>query len=59
MTPQDLYREKLTPADDAVTQIGSGMNLAMGMAVAEPPALLEALGRRRDQRSAVMVFPLA
>ncbi|MBA4163301.1 MAG: 4-hydroxybutyrate--acetyl-CoA CoA transferase [Erythrobacter sp.] len=46
MTPQDLYRAKLTFADDAVTQIGSGMNLAMGMAVAEPPALLEALGRR-------------
>ena len=46
MTPQDLYRAKLTSADDAVTQIGSGMNLAMGMAVAEPPALLEALGRR-------------
>lgn len=46
MTPQDLYRAKLTSVDDAVTQIVSGMNLAMGMAVAEPPALLEALGRR-------------
>lgn len=46
MTPQSLYHAKLTSADDAVSQIGSGMNLAMGMAVAEPPALLEALGRR-------------
>ena len=46
MNPQDLYRTKLTTVDDAVTQIGSGMNLAMGMAVAEPPALLEALGHR-------------
>lgn len=46
MTPQDLYRAKLTSADDAVTQIGSGMNLAMGMAVAEPPAQLEALAHR-------------
>ncbi|AIT78395.1 acetyl-CoA hydrolase/transferase family protein [Novosphingobium pentaromativorans] len=46
MSPQDLYRAKLTTADDAVAQIGSGMNVSMGMATAEPPALLEALGRR-------------
>lgn len=46
MSPQDLYRARLTTADEAVAVIGSGMNVAMGMAVAEPPALLEALGRR-------------
>lgn len=38
MTPQDLYRAKLFGADEAVSTIGSGMNVAMGMAVAEPPA---------------------
>lgn len=46
MTPQDLYAAKLTTPDAAVEAIGSGMNVAMGMAVAEPPALLDALARR-------------
>lgn len=46
MTPQDLYRAKLFGADEAVSTIGSGMNVAMGMAVAEPPALLQALSER-------------
>ena len=46
MTPDDLYRARLTTAAEAVSQIASGMNIAMGMAVAEPPALLEALGQR-------------
>ena len=46
MPPQDIYRAKLTTADAAMAFIGSDMNLAMGMAVAEPPALLEALERR-------------
>ncbi len=46
MTPDEIYRAKLSSAEEAVTQIRSGMNLAMGMAVAEPPALLEALGQR-------------
>jgi len=46
MNPQDLYRARLTTADDAVAGIGSNMDVAMGMAVAEPPALLEALARK-------------
>ncbi len=46
MTPQSVYDAKLTSADEAVDHVGSGMNLAMGMAVAEPPALLEALERK-------------
>ena len=46
MTPQEIYRSKLTTADEALAGIGSGMDVAMGMAVAEPPALLDALRRR-------------
>lgn len=46
MSPQDIYRAKLSTADAAVACIASGSNLAMGMAAAEPPALLEALARR-------------
>lgn len=46
MTPQSIYRAKLTTPDKAMECVGSGMNLVMGMAVAEPPALLGALERR-------------
>jgi itaconate CoA-transferase len=49
MTPQELYRARLTSADQAVGAITAGMSVAMGMAVAEPPALLEALGRRIER----------
>jgi itaconate CoA-transferase len=40
------YRSKLVTADAAVATIASGAHVAMGMAVAEPPALLGALARR-------------
>ena len=40
------YQSKLTSAEAAVAQIGSGANIAMGMAAAEPPALLKALADR-------------
>lgn len=49
LTPQDIYRSKLVSADEAVSAIGSGMNVAMGMAVAEPPALLAALAERVEK----------
>ncbi|MDE2404481.1 MAG: acetyl-CoA hydrolase/transferase family protein [Sphingomonadales bacterium] len=41
-----LYRSKLVSADTAIASIASNMDIAMGMAVAEPPALLAALARR-------------
>lgn len=40
------YRSKLTTAQAAVAQVPSGANIAMGMAAAEPPALLKALADR-------------
>lgn len=44
--PAALYRSKLTIPAEAVAGIGSGASVAMGMAAAEPPALLAALARR-------------
>ena len=41
-----LYRSKLTTPDQAVVAIPSGSKLSMGMAMAEPPALLKALADR-------------
>jgi itaconate CoA-transferase len=49
ISPQSLraeYAAKKVTADFAVSQIPSGSNIAMGMAVAEPPALLAALAAR-------------
>ena len=44
MTPE--YRSKLTTPEAAVSQVASGVHIAMGMAAAEPPALLKALADR-------------
>ena len=43
-----LYQSKLTTPDQAVAFIGSGSRLSMGMAMAEPPALLKALADRAE-----------
>jgi itaconate CoA-transferase len=48
MTPQDLYAERLMTPAQAVADIASGDRLAMGMALAEPPALLAALAARAE-----------
>ena len=46
MDAQAIYRSKLTIPDDAVRAIASGTNVSMGMAMSEPPALLNALAER-------------
>jgi itaconate CoA-transferase len=46
-----LYKSKLKSAADAVADVPSGTKLAMGMAVAEPPALLNALAKRAEAGS--------
>jgi itaconate CoA-transferase len=45
-----LYQSKLTTPDQAVSSIPSGSKLSMGMAMAEPPALLKALADRAEAR---------
>ncbi|MEZ5744303.1 MAG: acetyl-CoA hydrolase/transferase C-terminal domain-containing protein [Sphingomonadaceae bacterium] len=46
MDVQQAYAEKLMSAEAAASLIGDHSAVAMGMAVAEPPALLAALSRR-------------
>ena len=46
MDVQKLYAERLISADAAVQLVAPSADVAMGMAVAEPPALLDALARR-------------
>ena len=43
-----LYQSKLTTPNQAVASIPSGSKLSMGMAMAEPPALLKALADRAE-----------
>src|ERR1700734_749327 len=45
-----IYQSKLTTPDQAVACIPSGSKLSMGMAMAEPPALLKALADRAEAR---------
>src|ERR1700722_5094736 len=43
-----LYQSKLTMPKEAAASIPSGSKLSMGMAMAEPPALLKALADRAE-----------
>lgn len=45
-TSAELYQSKLVTAGCAVESIANGANVAMGMALSEPPALLAALADR-------------
>ena len=46
MNFDDLYQSKLKTPEEAVALIPSGTKMAMGMAMAEPPAILKALADR-------------
>jgi itaconate CoA-transferase len=46
MNVHSLYQTKFMTSDQAVASIPSGSTLSMGMAMAEPPALLKALADR-------------
>jgi itaconate CoA-transferase len=48
MDISSLYQSKLTTPDQAVASVPTGSKLSMGMAMAEPPALLKALADRAD-----------
>lgn len=46
MDLHEVYQSKCIAADQAAKFVESGTNISMGMAMAEPPALLQALARR-------------
>ena len=51
MTYLDDYRARLMTAAEAMQGLKSGAHIAMGMATAEPPALLGAIADRAEQRA--------
>jgi itaconate CoA-transferase len=48
MVSENEYKAKLTDSRSAVQQIGSHSVVALGQAVCQPPALMEALGSRAE-----------
>lgn len=57
MNAAEQYRAKLRTADEAVSDIANDSDIAIGMAVAEPPALLAALAARVEQGSLANLRP--
>jgi itaconate CoA-transferase len=47
-TPSALYASKLTTAHEAASSLRSGSTIALGMAMSQPPALLEAVAARAE-----------
>jgi itaconate CoA-transferase len=48
MTWQDIYAQRRLTAAEAANRIESGWRLCMGMALAEPPAILAAIAARAE-----------
>lgn len=46
MNVDQIYASKLLGADESIARLKSDTDIAMGMAIAEPPALLEAIAQR-------------
>ena len=53
--PQDLYRQKLCSAEQALAQISNGDFIVAPTGVGEPPALLTALSEHRRRFQGVTV----
>jgi itaconate CoA-transferase len=47
---EELYKSKLTSPAQAVSTLRSDSSIALGMAMSQPPSLLEALGARAEAR---------
>lgn len=56
MNLKDLYQSKLMSADDAVKVIQDGWSVAVPVAVGQPPVLINALARRKDEFTRVGLF---
>ena len=58
MTSQDLYRQKLRSADEAVRLVQDNDTVIVPTGVGEPPALLTALSDRRRELHGVRVMQI-
>ncbi len=56
MTIRDLYQSKLMSADEAVKLVQDGWSVAVPVAVGQPPVLINALARRKDEFTKVELF---
>jgi len=58
MNWKDIYKQKLTTADEAVTHIKSGDSVIIGHAAGEPTALLNAMVKNADRYKGVRTFQM-
>jgi acyl-CoA hydrolase len=56
MNIQEIYKGKLTSAEEAVKVIKDGWRVAVPVAVGQPPILINALARRKDEFTQVELF---
>ncbi|HOQ09272.1 MAG TPA: acetyl-CoA hydrolase/transferase C-terminal domain-containing protein [Syntrophomonadaceae bacterium] len=56
MNLKELYKSKLMSADEAVKMIQDGWSVAVPVAVGQPPVLINALARRKDEFTRVELF---
>ena len=56
MNLRDLYQSKLMSADEAVRMIQDGWSVAFPVAVCQPPVLINALARRKDEFTRIELF---
>lgn len=56
MNVDDQYKGKLMSAEDAVKMIQDGWRVAVPVAVGQPPVLINALARRKDEFTQVELF---
>jgi len=49
MNFKEMYKQKLTTAEEAVKLVQDGWSVAFPIAIGQPPALMNALARRKNE----------
>ena len=49
MNFKDVYKQKLTTAEEAVKLVQDGWRVAFPIAIGQPPTLMNALARRKEE----------
>ena len=49
MNVKELYKQKLTTAEEAVKLVQDGWRVTFPIAIGQPPALMTALARRKEE----------
>jgi len=56
MNFKEMYKQKLTTAEEAVKLVQDGWSVAFPIAIGQPPALMNALARRKNEFTHLDVY---